>query len=525
MDVQQTELLIREKLETTGQLNKMRAMVIDASLRAIAGSSTAADPSELFAVSPNMQRLRDEQPEDLRRILSVTVECLQWLGLAYSANVVSVESGVKPTELTKRDGLAAALGCSTAPGSASIIQQLLEGGGGVAVGANNGSSAASSPQRAASRSQSPGNNTTAAVNNISAVGNTTATGMTSFGSADAAANAANKSAASSTAASAVNTTTNTTGNLPVINPNDVDDTSAPKPHRMSENSTHVISRWADRTFKRHGQVNGQPMNIDYLEGCKVVVLDDMDSTNIDDCKDTIFIFASVANSIFLRTSENCIVYAACKQFRVRDCTNCEVRLFAGTDPVVETSSNILFKPFNLRLPGLKNSFAAAGLDPAVNRYVHVYDFNAEDTKYPEPHFIVEHDNHGLEMEDMCEEDGVPECPIEIEMLLDGRLAPAASVESGANKSHNIKSGATAWTGNNSGGAASSSSAGGAAPQQQHDEDEEEDDDYEASSDGAAAGAGGGEMKFAEKEEAYSDFSGSSSDASEKYSHSEDDDEF
>lgn len=463
MDVAETEKLIREKLDATGQLSKMRAMVIDASLRAIAGSSTAS-ASELFTVSPNMKKLRTEKPEELQKILSVTVECLQWLGLAYSANVVAVESGFKPTEFTKRDGLASAMGLSSAAGAPSLLSQLLVAGGGAR-------------DTSVASSATADNHQTSHVTNTSAT-NISGTNMSGFGSANV----------SAIAPVAANTSTvPPPGAATPINPLDVDDTSAVKPHKLSENTKYVISRWKGRTFKRKDQISGQPMNIDYLDNCKLYVMDDLDSTNIDDCNDTVMVFASVSSSIFLRTCKNCIVYAACKQFRVRDCENCEIRLFASTDPVVESSTNIRFKPLNIRLPGLKTAFKKANLDPAMNRFVHVYDFNAEDTKYPEPHFVVTNEGHGLKMENMCEEDGTPECPPEIEMLLDGRLAPAASVESGQNKSHNIKTGAQAWTAPpvTTGTPAAAATTNNAAPVAAAAADEGSDDgqysDYESSS--------------------------------------------
>eukprot|EP00388_Colpodella_angusta_P013912 GDKJ01034829.1.p1 GENE.GDKJ01034829.1~~GDKJ01034829.1.p1 ORF type:complete len:460 (+),score=63.33 GDKJ01034829.1:101-1381(+) len=426
-----------------------------------------------------MKKLRSERPEDLQKILSVTVECLQWLGLAYSANVVAVESGFKPTEFTKRDGLASSLGLTTAAGSPSILGQLLAGGGNTSVA----SSADHHHHHQSHAHQQPQNVTNTSANNISA-----------FGSA-------NVSAIAPVTSATTNTTTAASVSAPSaatapVNPNDIDDTSAVKPHRMSENSKYVISRWSNRTFKRKDQISGQPMNIDYLDDCKLYVMDDMDSTNIDDCNNTVMVFASVANSIFLRTCHNCTIYAACKQFRVRDCTNCKIHLFAGTDPVVETSSNIHFKPLNIRLPGMKTAFKKANLDPSVNRFVHVYDFNAEDTKYPEPHFIVTNEGHGLKMENMCAEDGTPECPPEIEMLLDGRLAPAASVESGQNKSHNIKTGAQAWT----------------APP------------VEAAPAPAAAASDPNDDEGSDNGK-YSDYESSSAKSSSKYSHSEDEDTF
>ena len=84
------------------------------------------------------------------------------------------------------------------------------------------------------------------------------------------------------------------------------------------------------------------------------------------------------------------------------------------------------------------------LDPAVNRFIHVYDFTVDDPELPQPHFTVHYPNHGLTMKDVGESTGTPECPVEIEELLAGQLQPAHSSEAGPSKSLNIKTGASTW---------------------------------------------------------------------------------
>eukprot|EP00758_Cryptobia_borreli_P003622 Tbor_TRINITY_DN3872_c0_g1::TRINITY_DN3872_c0_g1_i1::g.5657::m.5657/K18272/RP2; protein XRP2 len=376
-----TEELIREKLENTGQINKMRAMVIDASIRAISADEVTA--KEMFVSNANFRNMQTKEPENLLKALSIAVECLNYLGLTYSANVVAVEAGMKPVTFLKRNELAKSLGISE-HAKGPLVCLLESAGATVSLGASKPSSSLDS------------------------------------------------------STPAINTT--------IIKHEDVHT----KPHPLSEDSTYIISHWNNREFVRHNQVADQQVNIDYLNDCKVFILDPLDSTNVDDCNRTDMVFAAAKGSIFLRNCHNCVVTAACKQLRTRDCSNIELRLFSGTDPVVESSHNITFKPFNLKLPGLISAFKAAHLNPAMNRYIHVYDFTADDPKIPQPHFTVSHMNHGLKMEKACLEYGTPEAPKEIEMLLNHEIEPAETCEAGGSKSHNIKTGAAAWTGDSSG---------------------------------------------------------------------------
>lgn len=416
---QEMEKAIRAKLDASGQMSKMRAMIVDASLRALASDPNARE--EMFAPSANFKRLQEQNDgEDLKMMLSVAVECLHFLGLTYSANVVAVEAGYKPVEFPKREGLMAAMGLTddVADPSLPLLGALLD------IGSSESNQSSPSNYRLQQASGLNENNFTATDNKA----NTHSAPSSKSASPASSPAKSEQSPVKATAAPEV----------PKVE-------EFKKPHPLSEDSTYIISRWNNRTFVRQNQVKGQQMNIDYLDNCKLYILDNLDSTNVDDCNDCEMVFAAAEGSIFLRNCKNCVVYAACKQLRTRDCVNVDLRLFSATDPVVEASSGVTFRPFNLRVPNLIANMKAAKLNAAVNRYVHVYDFTADDTSIPQPHFTVKHLNHGLVMEERCADFGIPEAPKEVEMLLNFEIDPADSCESGGNKSLNIKSGASAWT--------------------------------------------------------------------------------
>ncbi|KAG5507588.1 hypothetical protein JKF63_06537 [Porcisia hertigi] len=225
---------------------------------------------------------------------------------------------------------------------------------------------------------------------------------------------------------------------------DVDDAASDHNQPGGEDTTYFISKWRNRHFMRHNQVSGQQVQLEYLMDCHTVVLDELDSMTVDDCEGGELVIAACEGSVFLRNCKNMTLHVACKQLRTRDCENIKLYIFTSTDPVVEMSHHISFYPFHLRLPALQRLFAEARLDPGANRFVHVYDFTPEESQLPQPHFDVHFPEHCLLMEDRYAEYGVPECPPEIESLLSLRLMPAASSESGKNKSYDIRTGSKAW---------------------------------------------------------------------------------
>lgn len=382
------ENVLRSKLEASGQLAKMKSMVVATSLKVLASESPEA-ADEMFTQSPSLKSFL-QKPDSLV-LASVVNDFLTSIGLHYTASVFQLELNAKKPFLSRSELTTAGF---PQRGAESILVQVLT-------------------------SRLP-----------SVVESVPSKSVDVKPAATKPTNLSTESQASAELAAAA----------PSLIPTLLGKVG------KSEDSKFFISKWESKEFVRFQQVAGQQVQVEYLKKCKVFVLDPLDSMTIDDCEDCEFIVAACEGSIFLRTSKRVVIHAACKQFRTRDCEDCEARLFAATDPVVEASHHITFKPFHLQLPKLMSSFAAAKLDASVNRFVHVYDFTADDSKLPTPHFLVQYPAHGLQIEARLEKFGPPEAPKEIRELLEGKLQPAASSESGQNKSHNIKSGAAVWTG-------------------------------------------------------------------------------
>ena len=99
-----------------------------------------------------------------------------------------------------------------------------------------------------------------------------------------------------------------------------------------------------------GDINGIDFKIVDLENCTVVILDHTAQITVDRCKNTKFFIGPIKASIFLRDCENCEITVSCCQFRCRDLKDSKVYVYTPNDPIVESSSNLTFAPFNLKYP-------------------------------------------------------------------------------------------------------------------------------------------------------------------------------
>jgi protein XRP2 len=90
-----------------------------------------------------------------------------------------------------------------------------------------------------------------------------------------------------------------------------------------------------------------------LDNCIVFLLDHTAQVTVDRCKNTKFYIGPIKASVFFRNCKDCEITVCCSQFRCRDLVNTKVYVYTPNDPIVESSSNLTFAPYNLRYPFLK----------------------------------------------------------------------------------------------------------------------------------------------------------------------------
>ena len=127
--------------------------------------------------------------------------------------------------------------------------------------------------------------------------------------------------------------------------------------------------------KSPGSIHGMPFVIDGCHKCKILLIDTCEQVTIDDVTDSKIFVGASSGSIFIRNCQNCTFTIACKQFRASDCRTCTFNLFCSTEPAIEASQDLKFGPHNGAYPGHEKDMIAAGLDPAVNMWFKVYDFD------------------------------------------------------------------------------------------------------------------------------------------------------
>lgn len=127
-------------------------------------------------------------------------------------------------------------------------------------------------------------------------------------------------------------------------------------------------------IKKPGELFGKNFKIKNLKNCKVYLLDHTTGIFVDDCDDCDFIIGPCNGSVFIRTSNRCNVFIISKQLRFRDCYDMNIYGYVPSDPVIESSDNFLFAPYNYKFPKLQELFISAKFNPSENKIERIYDF-------------------------------------------------------------------------------------------------------------------------------------------------------
>jgi len=150
-------------------------------------------------------------------------------------------------------------------------------------------------------------------------------------------------------------------------------------------------RGANALVKEPGSVNGQEFHIKDVTDCDVAVLCWSSTVQVDRLRNCKVFLGPIESSAFIRDCQDCEFIMACRQLRTRDLKNCTFRLLAGTDPVIERSSELTFSPFNGAYHGLRKHCENAKLDPTDNHWRLVFDFNKGGSGgygIPDPHHTL-----------------------------------------------------------------------------------------------------------------------------------------
>lgn len=150
-----------------------------------------------------------------------------------------------------------------------------------------------------------------------------------------------------------------------------------------------------------GSLSGTELRVSNCNNSTVILLDNVSTITVDDCTDCDIILAASSQSTFLRSSTRCRFAVSSGQLRTRDLNTCSIFLHCNTDPIIESSEDLIFMPFCVSIDppsalsdhskveqviyyinyALQSAQARASLVGLKNRFERIYNFTPERSNY------------------------------------------------------------------------------------------------------------------------------------------------
>jgi len=137
------------------------------------------------------------------------------------------------------------------------------------------------------------------------------------------------------------------------------------------------------------EVEGKDLELNNLKNSKVFIKYYISAARITNIKDSIIVLGPVAGSVFIEDCQNSKFILACHQLRIHGSKEIQFYLHVTSKPIIEDCDSLLFAPYSpFSYPTLEEDFKLAKLNPEVNEWEDVEDFNwLKKTK--SPHWSVQ----------------------------------------------------------------------------------------------------------------------------------------
>jgi protein XRP2 len=118
-------------------------------------------------------------------------------------------------------------------------------------------------------------------------------------------------------------------------------------------------------------IHGQPFSIEEVQDCEISLLDYTASLRIVRCEDTTIRCGPTKGICRVERCKGCMLTVACSHLVISECQDMIVFLLTASEPVLDSSTQITFAPYNLAYPFLHSHFSRAELDPTKNLWSRV----------------------------------------------------------------------------------------------------------------------------------------------------------
>ena len=142
-------------------------------------------------------------------------------------------------------------------------------------------------------------------------------------------------------------------------------------------------------------VEGRDVVVRNLRNCEVRLFGVPSTVHVTDLTNVTLLSGPVQTSVFIENCQDCTFVLACQQLRTHASKNSRFYLKVTSKGIIEDCNDVWFAPYNLDYPELAKHMEKSGLDPHVNNWNKIDDFNWLSSSKQSPHWSILPDNERL----------------------------------------------------------------------------------------------------------------------------------
>lgn len=158
--------------------------------------------------------------------------------------------------------------------------------------------------------------------------------------------------------------------------------------KYGDNACMLLGKTNERLVLDAENVNRNDILLSDLAQCTVRIYGTPSTLHMVNLKQCTVLVGPVTSSVFAHDCNECTFAFACQQLRLHSSTDCTIYLHVTSRAIIEDCAKIRVAPYNWSYEDQTSHFNLAGLDPKVNNWNCIDDFNWLSSEKHSPNWSV-----------------------------------------------------------------------------------------------------------------------------------------
>jgi len=159
-------------------------------------------------------------------------------------------------------------------------------------------------------------------------------------------------------------------------------------NKYGESACMLFGKMNEQLILDAENVNKNDILLSDLIRCTIRIYGTPSTLHMVNLKNCTILVGPVTSSVFAHNCDECVFAFACQQLRLHSSTDCTIYLHVTSRAIIEDCTKIYVAPYNWTYEDQTNHFNLAGLDPKINNWNYIDDFNWLSSEKQSPNWSI-----------------------------------------------------------------------------------------------------------------------------------------